>query len=81
MALYSPQEIVEMLEKGPLTEIYNKIFYTVYRKQVTYKYGYAKADEFLWSTKIGSMAFDWKALLKKDKNAKHLLTDVVQVFT
>ena len=81
MALYSPQEIVEMLEKGPLTEIYNTIFYTVHRKQVTYKYGYAKTDEYLWSTKIWSMACDWKALSKKDKNAKHLLPDIVQVFT
>ena len=50
--LYIPQAIVEMLDKGPLPEIYNTIFYTVYRKYVTNKYGYAKTKSSQFSTKI-----------------------------
>ena len=34
---YSLQDIVEMLVKGPLPEIYNTIFFVVYGKYVTYK--------------------------------------------
>ena len=64
---YSLQDIVEMLVKGPLPEIYNTIFFTVYGKYITYKEGYAKTDDYLWSTKIWSMACDWEALLKKEK--------------
>ena len=29
---YSPEEIIEMLDKGPLREIYNTIFYAIYEK-------------------------------------------------
>ena len=43
---YSPQEIVEMLDKGPLLEIYNTIFCTIYGKYVANKYGYAKTESF-----------------------------------
>ena len=32
---YSPQEIVEMLGKGPLREIYNTVFDIVHGKSVT----------------------------------------------
>ena len=50
--LYIPQAIVEMLDKRPLPEIYNTIFYTVHRKYVTNKYGYAKTEYSQLSTKI-----------------------------
>ena len=43
MALHS-SKIVEMLDKEPLPEIYNTIFYTVYGKYATNKYGYAKIE-------------------------------------
>ena len=52
--LYSPQEIVEMLDKGPLPKIYNTIFYTVYGKYVTDKYGHVKTGSSQLSTKIWS---------------------------
>ena len=29
---YSPEEIVEMLDKEPLREIFNTIFYTIHEK-------------------------------------------------
>ena len=29
---YSPEEIIEMLDTGPLREIYNTIFYAIYEK-------------------------------------------------
>ena len=63
-----------MLDKGPLAEIYNTIFDTIHRKYVTKKYGYAKTESSQLSTMIWSIALDWEALLKKEKNAKHLLT-------
>ena len=31
---YSPQELAELLDKGPLPEIYNTIFYIVHGKYV-----------------------------------------------
>ena len=66
----SPQEIVEMLYKGSLPEIYNTFLYTVDEKYVTNKYGHAKTEFSQLSTKIRSMACDWKTLLKKRKKCK-----------
>ena len=43
---YSPEEIVEMLDKGPLPEIYNTTFYIIHGKYITNKYGYAKTKIF-----------------------------------
>ena len=71
---YSPEEIVEMLDKGPLPEIYNTIFHSVHGKYVANKYGYAKTESSQLSTKIWSMACSWEALLKKEKNTRPLLT-------
>ena len=67
---YSPQEIVEMLYKGSLSEIYNTVLYTVHEKYVTNKYGHAKTESSQLSTKIWSMACDWRTLLKKRKKCK-----------
>ena len=69
----SPQEIVEMLCKGSLPEIYNTVLYTVHEKYVTNKYGHAKTESSQLSTKIRSTACDWQTLLK-EKNAKYFLT-------
>ena len=41
---YSPQDIIEMLDKERLSGIYNTIFYTIHEKYVTNKYGYAKTE-------------------------------------
>ena len=64
--LYSPQEIVEILDKESLPEIYNAIFYTVPGKHVT------KTQSSQLSTKIWFMACDWGALLKKKKNMQSI---------
>ena len=53
---YSRQETVEMLIKGPLLQIYNRIFYSVHEKNVTNKYGYAKTEFSQFGAKICSMA-------------------------
>ena len=69
MALHS-SKIVEMLDKEPLPEIYNTIFYTVHAKYATNKYGYAKIESSQLSTKIWSMACYCEALLNKEKQYK-----------
>ena len=64
---YSPQDIIEMLDKERLSGIYNTIFYTIHEKYVTNKYGYAKTESSQLSIKIWFMAFDWEAKHKKRK--------------
>ena len=46
------KRLLRCWDKGPLPEIYNTIFYTVHRKYVTNKYGYAKTEYSQLSTKI-----------------------------
>ena len=67
-----------MLDKEPLPEIYNTIFYTVHGKYVTNKYGYAKQESSQLNTKIWSMFCDWKALLKKKTKKKQSKTKQMQ---
>ena len=55
---YSPQKIVEMLDKVSLPTIYKTIAYTFYGKLVTNKYIYAKTESSQLSTRILSMTCD-----------------------
>ena len=55
----------------------NAIFYTVHGNYVTKKYGFAKTESPQLSNKIWFMSCDWEALLKKEKNVKHLLTGLI----
>ena len=71
---YSPEELVRMLDKGPLPELYNAIYYTVNGNFKLNKYGYAETPSSNLATKLWAMACDWENLLSKEKSAKQLIT-------
>ena len=52
-------EVVERLDKVPLTTIYKTTVYNLHGKHVTNKYEYAEAESSQLITKICSMACDW----------------------
>ena len=64
----------DLLEKGPLQELYNVIFYTV---KGSFKFNHARYTETKseqLATKIWPMINDWEALLIPQKNTKQLVT-------
>eukprot|EP00794_Sanderia_malayensis_P001897 gene1897-2154_t len=67
---YKPEDVLEMLDTGPLQEIYNVVFASIDPSFQVNKYGYAVTKSRSTATKIWSIASDWQALLVKDKLAK-----------
>ena len=63
-----------MLDKGPLPELYNVTYCTVYGNFSLNQYGYAQTVSSNMGTKLWAMASDWEHLLTKEKNAKQLVT-------
>ena len=66
---HSPEELMGMLDRGPLSEIYNAIYYSVKGHFKLNRYGYAK----ICATKICAMACDWENLLTPGRNGKQLI--------
>ena len=66
---HSPEELMGMLDRGPLSEIYNAIYYSVKGHLKLNRYGYAK----ICATKICAMACDWENLLTPGRNGKQLI--------
>ena len=65
---YNPEELMGMLERGPLPEIYSVIYYLVKSHLKFNQYG---CTEFLstdFGTKIWTMACDWGNLLTPNRN-------------
>lgn len=69
---YTPDELIGMLDMGPLNEIYNVIYASINPayKLNEYGYGYVITRSRQIATKIWSMASDWESLLTKERTAK-----------
>ena len=65
--LYRPGQMFNLLEKGPLQELYNIVFYTVKGIFKLNQVGYAETKSKHLATKISSMANGWKALLIRQR--------------
>lgn len=69
-----PQHIVDMLDRGPMQELYNVIYASIYNSD--YKLnesGYAVTISNNIATKIWSVASDWQSLITKEKSAKQII--------
>ena len=59
---YRQDQMFDLLEKGPLQEFYNVVFYTANGSFKLKQVGYAETESKQLPTKIWSIANDWKAL-------------------
>ena len=67
---YTPDELIEMLDRSPLKEIYNVIYASINPSYKVNEYGYAITRSRPVATKIWSMASDWESLSTKERTAK-----------
>ena len=71
---YNPEELIGMLDRGPLPEICNAVYYSVKGHLKLNQYGHAETLSSDFATKICAMACDWENLLTPDRNGKQLIT-------
>ena len=68
---YSPGEMFDLLENGPLQELCNVIFHTIKGIFKLNHAGYAEKESKQLATKMTSMLNDWEALLIPQKIPKN----------
>ena len=71
---YNPEELIRMLVRGPLPEIYNAIYYSVKGHLKLNQYGYAETLSSDFGTKIWTIACDQENYLIPGRNGKQLIT-------
>ena len=71
------EEIMNQLDRGPLPEIYNAIFYTLKDYGEKNEYGYNKTISRVRATKIWSLASDWEHLITKQPSPKQAILGLV----
>ena len=64
---------MESFDSGPLPELYNVIYATMYTNISLKEHGYAKIESNNIATKIWSIALDWESLISRQKNAKQAM--------
>ncbi len=63
----------DRFKDGPLPELYNVIYATMYQSLSINEHGYAKTDSNNIATKIWSIALDWQTLITRIPNAKQAM--------
>ena len=64
----SPQHLVDMLDRGPMQELYNVIYASIYTSEYQLnESGYTVTSSNNMATKIWSLASDWESLIRKRK--------------
>ena len=74
---YRPDRVSEMIEEGPLPELYNVLCATKYKDFKINQHGYAETKSHIDATKIWALASDWESLITGEKNAKQIITGSV----
>ena len=69
----SAYSLMESFDNGPLPELYNVIYATMYEHFSLNEHGYAKIDSSNIATKIWSIALDWESLISRQKNSKQAM--------
>ena len=69
----SADALMESFDNGPLPELYNVIYATMYPNFSLNEHGYAKTQSSNIATKIWSIALDWESLVSRQKNAKQAM--------
>ena len=73
----TPEELLEMLDHGPLQSLYNAIYYTMHDFANKNEYGYAITHSHLEAIKIWSLASDWESLITKETSPKQAVMGLV----
>ena len=74
---YPPERVIEMIDDGPLPELYNAMYATLFPSFKCNEYGYAETESDKVATKIWSLASDWESLITGAKNGKQIITGSV----
>ena len=72
----SPEELIAKLDDGPLPDLYNAIYYSIYDQGEKNEHGYAVTSSAK-ATKIWSIASDWESLITKSPSPKQAVIGLV----
>ncbi len=64
------ESLIKQLNDGPIPELYNVIYATMYPTFKTNDQGFAETESNNIGTKIWSLALDWQSLITRENNAK-----------
>ena len=73
----TPEQLTEMMDRGPLQHLYNAIYYTLYDTATKKEHGYAQTKSHLQAIKIWSLASDWQSLITKEPSPKQAIMGLV----
>ena len=63
-------ELIEQLDKRPLPELFNAVYFTVHDFGSKIQYGYASTSSFNKARKIWALASDWQSLITRESTPK-----------
>ena len=66
----TPKKLLEVMDKGPIPELFNAIYYTMHDSGKVNEFGYAETQSHNAATKIWSLASDWTSLVTRRPNPK-----------
>ena len=66
----TPEKLLEVMDKGPIPELFNAIYYTVHNSGKLNEFGYAETQSHNAAIKIWSLASDWESLVTRRPNPK-----------
>ena len=68
---FTPTELIQGTEKGPISDLYNVIFMTLHDVMKVNEYGYAMTKSKVLATKIWYLANDWEALVLRGSDYRN----------
>ena len=66
----TPEELLSRIDTGPLPEIYNATYFSIYQSASTNQY--KTTTSHIKATKIWSLAGDWERLITKQHKPKQM---------
>ena len=70
------EELLSRIDTGPLLEIYNAIYFSIYKTATINQYGYATTS-YIKATIIWSLVSDWEGLITKQRTPKQVFLGMV----
>ena len=69
-------ELLSKLDSGPLPELYNAIYFSIYERRKINQYGYAETSD-VKASKIWSLASDWESMITKQRTPQQIILGLV----
>ena len=70
------EELLSRIDTGPLPEIYNETYFSIYKPASINQYGHVTLSHIA-ATKICSLAGDWEGLITKQHTPKQIILGMV----